>query len=74
MRMKKLRVTLHLKSGRKIVFFCSNVKWSYNTSTDRLTKIETEDAEGWPPYFCFDDVSAMTKRLVWRWATLPDDQ
>lgn len=70
----KLRVTLYFKSGQKIVFFCQDAKWSYNTASDRLTKLTTEKPEGWPAYFCFDDVSAMTTRRVSRWAALPHGQ
>jgi hypothetical protein len=70
----KIRATLHFKSGQKLVFFCSKIDWSYNTATDRLTKINAQDTEGWPGYFCFDDVSALTTRRVSRFARLPDGQ
>lgn len=58
----KRDVVLHLRSGEKIQFFCSQLTKTYEGN--KLTGLSAENAPRWPFYIRLDAIAAITTRRV----------
>lgn len=67
----KLRVTLALSSGIKVVFLCDEFRTTKSLETGRLTTLKTTGHRGFPYYVDLDRVDAIYTRKVSRWHLLP---
>jgi hypothetical protein len=58
----KRDVTLHLRSGEKIQFFCSAITKTYEGN--KLTVLEADNAPHWPFYVRLDAIDVIVTRRV----------
>lgn len=69
----KIRVTLLLESGSKVVFLCDRYETQKNGGTNRIVSINTFGSRGFPHYTDLGKIDAIYSRKVSRWHRLPKD-
>lgn len=62
LRLTKLQVCLHLRSGRKLRLRAGKVTKRYEGND--LVGLSVEDSDGWPFYVRLDAIDAVTTRRV----------
>lgn len=65
----KFEVSVHLKSGRRIVFYADTITTTRDPASGDLTSLKTKKSRFWPLYTRLDDVSCVQTRTVpffWR--------
>lgn len=63
MKFRKLKVTMHLRSGNRLVFLADKITKTFEGN--ELTALKAEGSLRWPFYVRLDQIEAVTDRGVW---------